>query len=133
MAKVTMPQLGESVAEGTIGRWLKKPGDRVVGATVNGTGSLILKAERVGAETLLARIVQMVAEAQRSRAPIQKLADQVGLESEIMTPVKTAFSRALDLSVKDGSIVLSAGSMFVTAEVMTAWDQTLKTQVSNES
>ena len=64
---------------------------------------------------------------------IQKLADQVGLESEIVTPVKTAFSRALDLSVKDGSIVLSAGSMFVTAEVMTAWDQTLKTQVSNES
>ncbi|MBP2686825.1 MAG: silP, partial [Deltaproteobacteria bacterium] len=55
----------------------KKPGDRVVGATVNGTGSFILKAERVGAETLLARIVQMVAEAQRSRAPIQKLADHV--------------------------------------------------------
>jgi Cu+-exporting ATPase len=55
----------------------KNPGDRAVGATVNGTGSFILKAERVGAETLLARIVQMVAEAQRSRAPIQKLADQV--------------------------------------------------------
>ena len=55
----------------------KKPGDRVVGATVNGTGSLVMRAERVGAETLLARIVQMVAEAQRSRAPIQKLADQV--------------------------------------------------------
>jgi P-type Cu+ transporter len=55
----------------------KNPGDRVVGATVNGTGSFVLKAERVGAETLLARIVQMVAEAQRTRAPIQKLADQV--------------------------------------------------------
>ncbi|MGB5195519.1 MAG: copper-translocating P-type ATPase [Candidatus Deferrimicrobium sp.] len=55
----------------------KNPGDRVVGATVNGTGSFILKAERVGAETLLARIVRMVAEAQRSRAPIQKLADRV--------------------------------------------------------
>ena len=55
----------------------KNPGDRVVGATVNGTGSFVLKAERVGAETLLARIVQMVSEAQRSRAPIQKLADQV--------------------------------------------------------
>src|SRR5512139_610700 len=55
----------------------KKPGDRVVGATVNGTGSFIMKAERVGAETLLARIVRMVADAQRSRAPIQKLADQV--------------------------------------------------------
>jgi Cu+-exporting ATPase len=55
----------------------KKPGDRVVGATVNGTGSFIMNAERVGAETLLAQIVRMVAEAQRSRAPIQKLADQV--------------------------------------------------------
>jgi len=55
----------------------KGPGDRLVGATVNGTGSLVMEAERVGADTLLARIVQMVAEAQRSRAPIQRLADQV--------------------------------------------------------
>jgi Cu+-exporting ATPase len=55
----------------------KKSGDRLVGATVNGTGALVMRAERVGSETLLARIVQMVAEAQRSRAPIQKLADQV--------------------------------------------------------
>jgi Cu+-exporting ATPase len=55
----------------------KNPGDRVVGATVNGTGSFVLKADRVGAETLLARIVQMVSDAQRSRAPIQKLTDQV--------------------------------------------------------
>src|SRR3989441_3354352 len=55
----------------------KKAGDRVVGATVNGTGSFLMKAERVGSETLLAQIVQMVAEAQRSRAPIQKLADVV--------------------------------------------------------
>lgn len=55
----------------------KGPGDRVTGATVNGTGSLIMRAERVGRETLLAQIVRMVAEAQRSRAPIQKLADQV--------------------------------------------------------
>jgi Cu+-exporting ATPase len=55
----------------------KTPGARLIGATVNGTGSLVMQAERVGAETLLARIVQMVAEAQRSRAPIQKLADQV--------------------------------------------------------
>ncbi|MGZ4887120.1 MAG: HAD-IC family P-type ATPase, partial [Candidatus Aminicenantales bacterium] len=56
---------------------MKQSGDRVIGATVNGTGTLIMKAEKVGAETLLARIVQMVAEAQRSRAPIQKLADIV--------------------------------------------------------
>ena len=55
----------------------KHSGDRVIGATVNGTGSFGMRAERVGAETLLAQIVQMVAEAQRSRAPIQKLADVV--------------------------------------------------------
>lgn len=55
----------------------KRSGDRVIGATVNGTGSFVMLAERVGAETLLAQIVQMVAEAQRSRAPIQKLADVV--------------------------------------------------------
>jgi Cu+-exporting ATPase len=55
----------------------KHAGDRVIGSTVNGTGAFVMRAERVGAETLLARIVQMVAEAQRSRAPIQKLADVV--------------------------------------------------------
>ncbi len=55
----------------------KGPGDRAIAGTVNGNGSLILRAERVGADTLLARVVQMVAEAQRSRAPIQRLADQV--------------------------------------------------------
>jgi Cu+-exporting ATPase len=55
----------------------KHPGDRVIGATVNGTGSFVMQAERVAAETLLAQIVRMVAEAQRSRAPIQKLADLV--------------------------------------------------------
>ena len=55
----------------------KRADDRVVGATVNGTGSFVMRAERVGSETLLAQIVQMVAEAQRSRAQIQKLADVV--------------------------------------------------------
>lgn len=55
----------------------KHPGDLVVGATVNGTGALVIEAEKIGADTLLARIVQMVADAQRSRAPIQKLADTV--------------------------------------------------------
>jgi Cu+-exporting ATPase len=55
----------------------KQAGDRVIGATVNGRGSLLLRADKVGAETLLSRIVAMVAEAQRSRAPIQKLADVV--------------------------------------------------------
>jgi len=55
----------------------KSSGDRVVGATVNGTGSFVMRAERVGSETLLSQIVQMVAQAQRSRAPIQRLADVV--------------------------------------------------------
>jgi Cu+-exporting ATPase len=55
----------------------KSAGAKVIGATVNGTGSLLMTAEKVGADTLLAQIVQMVAEAQRSRAPIQRLADVV--------------------------------------------------------
>lgn len=55
----------------------KQAGDRLIGATVNGTGSLMMRAERVGADTLLAQIVHMVSEAQRSRAPIQRLADTV--------------------------------------------------------
>jgi len=53
----------------------KAPGDKVTGATVNGTGGFIMEATRVGADTLLAQIVHMVSEAQRSRAPIQRLAD----------------------------------------------------------
>ena len=55
----------------------KEPGSRVVGGTVNGTGSIVMRAEKVGSETLIARIVAMVAEAQRTRAPIQNLADVV--------------------------------------------------------
>ncbi len=55
----------------------KSPDDRLIGATLNGTGSLLMRAERVGSDTLLAQIVRMVGEAQRSRAPIQKLADVV--------------------------------------------------------
>ena len=55
----------------------KAAGDKVIGATVNGTGTLLVRAERVGQESLLAQIVHMVAQAQRSRAPIQRLADVV--------------------------------------------------------
>jgi Cu+-exporting ATPase len=55
----------------------KRAGDRLVGATVNGTGAFVMQAERVGRDTLLSQIVKMVANAQRSRAPVQKLADQV--------------------------------------------------------
>lgn len=56
---------------------IKRSGDEVIGATINGKGTLVIKAEKVGAETLLSRIVQMVAEASRSKAPIQKTADVV--------------------------------------------------------
>lgn len=55
----------------------KKPGDRVVGGTVNGKGSFVMRAERIGSDTLLARIVHMVSEAQRTKAPVQRLADKV--------------------------------------------------------
>src|SRR5271157_3476008 len=55
----------------------KGPKSRVIGGTVNGTGSLVMRAERVGSETMLARIVRMVGEAQRTRAPVQRLADRV--------------------------------------------------------
>jgi len=55
----------------------KAPGDKVTGATVNTTGRFVMRPERVGSETLLAQIVHMVAEAQRSRAPIQRLADTI--------------------------------------------------------
>ena len=55
----------------------KESGSRVTGGTINGTGSIVMRAERVGGDTLLAQIVKMVSEAQRSRAPIQKLADQI--------------------------------------------------------
>jgi Cu+-exporting ATPase len=67
----------ESMVTGESIPVLKSSGERLIGATVNGTGSLLMKAEKVGAETLLAKIVTMVSEAQRSRAPIQKLADIV--------------------------------------------------------
>ncbi len=76
----------------------KQPGDRLIGATVNGTGSLVMRAEQVGAETLLSRIVAMVAEAQRSRAPIQKLADVVAgyfVPIVIVAAIITFFAWAL--------------------------------------
>jgi P-type Cu+ transporter len=69
--------LDESMITGEPMPVSKGAGDKVVGATVNQTGSFLMHAERIGSETLLAQIVQMVAEAQRSRAPIQKLADNV--------------------------------------------------------
>lgn len=76
----------------------KTNGSKVVGATINGTGSLVLKAEKVGKDTLLAQIVQMVADAQRSRAPIQKLVDQVSayfVPAVILVAILTAVIWAL--------------------------------------
>ncbi|HET6646535.1 MAG TPA: copper-translocating P-type ATPase, partial [Pyrinomonadaceae bacterium] len=67
----------ESMVTGESMPIAKRAGESVIGATINGTGTLIMKAERVGSETLLSQIVQMVSEAQRSRAPIQRLADRV--------------------------------------------------------
>jgi Cu+-exporting ATPase len=67
----------ESMITGESTPIVKEQGSRVIGATVNATGSFIMRAEHVGSETLLARIVQMVSQAQRSRAPIQRLADRV--------------------------------------------------------
>ena len=69
--------LDESMLTGESVPVEKGPGSRLIGGTVNGTGGLVMRAERVGSETLLARIVRMVGEAQRSRAPIQRLADVV--------------------------------------------------------
>ncbi len=69
--------LDESMITGEPMPVSKGPGDPVIGATVNQSGSFVMRAEKVGAETVLAQIVRMVAEAQRSRAPIQKLADTV--------------------------------------------------------
>ncbi|MCM2270657.1 MAG: heavy metal translocating P-type ATPase, partial [Thermoanaerobaculia bacterium] len=69
--------IDESMVTGEPMPVTKRAGDAVVGATINGKGSFLMRAERVGGETLLARIVAMVAQAQRSKAPIQKLADKV--------------------------------------------------------
>ena len=67
----------ESMVTGESMPATKQPGDKLIGGTVNGTGSLVMRADKVGADTMLARIVAMVAEAQRSRAPIQRTADTV--------------------------------------------------------
>ena len=72
-----MGAVDESMVTGESMPSAKKPGDRLIGGTVNGDGSFVMRADKVGADTMLARIVAMVGEAQRSRAPIQKMADTV--------------------------------------------------------
>ena len=69
--------LDESMVTGESMPVTRTAGDRVVGGTLNQTGALVIRAEKIGRDTMLARIVQMVSEAQRSRAPIQRMADQV--------------------------------------------------------
>ncbi|HEY8618387.1 heavy metal translocating P-type ATPase [Phenylobacterium sp.] len=69
--------IDESMVTGESMPITKSPGDKVVGGAINKTGSFVMRAEKVGADSLLSQIVQMVAQAQRSRAPIQRLADQV--------------------------------------------------------
>ena len=67
----------ESIITGEPMPVAKEPGAKVIGGTVNGSGAFVMTAEQVGADTMLARIVKLVSEAQRSRAPIQRLADMV--------------------------------------------------------
>ena len=81
--------IDESMVTGESVPAQKTAGGKVIGGTLNGTGAFIMRAERVGSETLLAQIVQMVAEAQRSRAPIQRLADVV---SGYFVPVVVAIA-----------------------------------------
>jgi Cu+-exporting ATPase len=69
--------IDESMVTGESMPVTREPGDKVVGGALNKTGSFVMRAEKVGADTLLSQIVQMVAQAQRSRAPIQRMADQV--------------------------------------------------------
>jgi cation transport ATPase len=84
----------------------KEPGNQVIGASVNGNGSLVMRAEKVGSDTLLAQIVKMVAEAQRSRAPIQRLVDVVAatLEKGSEHPLAAAIVKGAqerDIKLKD--------------------------------
>jgi len=81
----------ESLLTGEAGYVSKKAGERVIGGTLNGTGSLLIRADKVAADTLLSRIVGLVAEAQRSRAPIQKMVDRV---SSYFVPIVIAISLA---------------------------------------
>jgi len=81
----------ESLITGEAGFVSKKTGDRVIGGTLNGNGSLLIRAEKLAGDTLLSRIVGLVAEAQRSRAPIQRLVDRV---SSYFVPIVIAISLA---------------------------------------
>jgi Cu+-exporting ATPase len=81
----------------------KKPGDRVTGGTVNATGGFVLRAEKIGADTMLARIVNMVANAQRSRASIQGLADKVAGNRE-RAFIDAAKTEAMNQTVRPNGV-----------------------------
>ena len=88
-------RIDESMVTGEPVPVAKAAGDRVTGATINGSGSLVFRAERVGSDTLLARIVHMVGEAQRTRAPIQRLADLIAVyfvQTVVVIAVLTALA-----------------------------------------
>ena len=91
-------RIDESMVTGEPVPVAKAAGDRVTGATINGSGSLVFRAERVGSDTLLARIVHMVGEAQRTRAPIQRLADLIAVyfvQTVVVIAVLTALTWGL--------------------------------------
>ncbi|MBC7661254.1 MAG: heavy metal translocating P-type ATPase [Chitinophagaceae bacterium] len=98
---------------------VKTANSKVVGATINGTGSLVIEAEKVGKDTLLSQIVQMVADAQRSKAPIQKLVDKVAayfVPSVILIAIVTAIAWALvGPEPKFAHAVLSAVTVLIIA------------------
>lgn len=89
----------------------KVPGDRVIGGTLNGVGSLVMEAQRVGGETLLAQIVQLVVQAQRSKAPVQRLADKV---SSYFVP----------------AVLLVAAATFVVWGLFSSWSHALVNAVA---
>src|SRR5262249_19940833 len=91
-------RVDESMVTGEPVPAARGPGARVTGATINGSGSFLMRAERVGSDTLLARIVHMVGEAQRTRAPIQRSADPIAVyfvEGVVMIAILTAIVWAL--------------------------------------
>jgi Cu+-exporting ATPase len=95
----------------------KKAGDRVIGGTVNTSGAVVMRAERVGTETLLAQIVQMVSAAQRSRAPIQRLADRVSayFVPAVMVAAMVTFVVWLGVGAGLGRAVVNAVAVLIIA------------------
>jgi Cu+-exporting ATPase len=112
-------EVDESLVTGEPLPIAKAPGDQLVGGSINGAGGLVMRAEKVGSETLLARIVQLVAEAQRSRAPIQRLADQVSgwfAPAVIVAAMATAvFWAALGPEPRLAHALLAAVSVLIIA------------------